>query len=143
MRTRHTLGVCLLTGLATLGIASAADAPKITLTNVDRIVTADFLGDKPVKFAPAAQVANVGIQAGQVKKIRLHTHEMEDHIVYVVRGRATARLGDELREVGPGDLISIPKRVPHSFEQKGAEQFVILVNATPGWDPLKDTRFLE
>ena len=143
MRTAHTLGVCLLTALVTLGIAGAAEAPKITVANVDTIVTPDFLGDKAVKFAPAAQISNVGIQAGQVKKIRLHPHEMEDHVIYVVRGRATARLGDEMREVGPGDLVTIPKRVPHSFEQKGADPFVILVNATPGWDPLKDTRFLD
>jgi quercetin dioxygenase-like cupin family protein len=89
------------------------------------------------------QIANTGILTGQVKKIKLHTHEFEDHIVYVVRGRAKARLGDEQREVGPGDLIAIPKRVPHSFDQIGNEAFVVLVNATPGWDPLKDTRFLE
>jgi mannose-6-phosphate isomerase-like protein (cupin superfamily) len=138
MRATLILAVCLLTSSAT-----AADVPTITVTNVDKIVTADFLGDKPVKFAPAAQIANLGVLAGQVKKIRLHTHEMEDHIVYVVRGRATARLGDERREVGPGDLIAIPKRVPHSFDQIGSEAFVILVNATPGWDPLQDTRFLE
>lgn len=133
-----TLAVCLLAGVAT-----AAEAPKITVTNVDKIVTPDFLADKPVKFAPAAQIANLGVLAGQVKKIKLHTHEMEDHIVYVVRGKAQARLGDEQREVGPGDLIAIPKRVPHSFDQVGNEPFVMLVNATPGWDPLKDTRFLE
>jgi mannose-6-phosphate isomerase-like protein (cupin superfamily) len=139
MRRHLILAVCLLTGAG----AAAADAPKITVTNVDRIVTADFLGDKPVKFAPAAQIANLGVLAGQVKKIKLHTHEMEDHIVYVVRGKAKARLGDEQREVGPGDLIAIPKRVPHSFDQIGGEPFVILVNATPGWDPLKDTKFLE
>lgn len=60
-----------------------------------------------------------------------------------MKGRATARLGDERREVAPGDLIAIPKRIPHSFDQKGDEAFVILVNSTPGWDPLKDTRFLE
>jgi quercetin dioxygenase-like cupin family protein len=138
MRATLILAVCLLTSAAT-----AADVPTITVTNVDKIVTADFLGDKPVKFAPAAQIANLGVLAGQVKKIRLHTHELEDHIVYVVRGRAKARLGDERREVGPGDLIAIPKRVPHSFDQIGSEAFVILVNATPGWDPLQDTRFLE
>jgi mannose-6-phosphate isomerase-like protein (cupin superfamily) len=138
MRATLILAVCLLTSPAT-----AADLPAITVTNVDKIVTADFLGDKPVKFAPAAQIANLGVLAGQVKKIRLHTHEMEDHIVYVVRGRAKARLGDERREVGPGNLIAIPKRVPHSFDQIGSEAFVILVNATPGWDPLQDTRFLE
>ena len=138
MRKSLMLMVCLLAGPA-----AAADAPKITVTSVDKVVTPDFLGDKPVKFAPAAQIANLGVLAGQVKKIKLHTHEMEDHIVYVVRGKAKARLGDEQREVGPGDLIAIPKRVPHSFDQVGSEAFVILVNATPGWDPLKDTRFLE
>jgi mannose-6-phosphate isomerase-like protein (cupin superfamily) len=138
MRKSLMLMVCLLAGPA-----AAADAPKITVTSVDKVVTPDFLGDKPVKFAPAAQIANLGVLAGQVKKIKLHTHEMEDHIVYVVRGKAKARLGDEQREVGPGDLIAIPKRVPHSFDQAGSEAFVILVNATPGWDPLTDTRFLE
>ena len=135
--------ICGALAVAVTATAGAAEAPKITVTNVDTIVTRDFLGDKPVKFAPAVQVSNVGILAGQVKKIRLHTHELEDHVVYVVRGRAAARLGDEQREVGPGDLIAIPKRVPHAFEQKGTEQFVILVNSTPGWDPLKDTRYFE
>lgn len=143
MRLARTGVVCLLTGVLAVVAARAAEAPKITVTNVDKIVTPDFLADKPVKFAPAAQISNVGILAGQVRKIRLHTHELEDHVVYVVRGTAMARLGDESRDVGPGDLISIPKRVQHSFEQKGAEPFVILVNATPGWDPLKDTRYLE
>ena len=138
---RSWLVIAVVLGLSVAVVS--AQAPKITITNVDTIVTPTFLGEAPVKFAPAAQISNVGILAGQVKKIRLHTHELEDHVVYVVRGTATARLGDEAREVKPGDLISIPKRVPHSFEQKGAEPFVILVNATPGWDPLKDTRYLE
>ena len=138
---RSWLVVAVVLGLS-VAVASA-QAPKITVTNVDTIVTPTFLGEAPVKFAPAAQISTVGILAGQVRKIRLHTHELEDHVVYVVRGTATARLADETREVKPGDLISIPKRVPHSFEQKGAEPFVILVNATPGWDLLKDTRYLE
>ena len=141
MRRALPLILCLLAGI--VAAATAADAPKITVTSVDKIVTADFLGDKSVKFAPAAQIANLGILAGQVKKIKLHSHELEDHIVYVVRGKAKARLGDEQREVGPGDLIAIPKRVPHSFDQVGSEAFVVLVSSTPGWDPLKDTKFLE
>ena len=133
----------LVVGVLIVGSATAADAPRIAVINVEKIVTPEFLGNQPVKFAPAATISNVGILAGQVKKIRLHTHETEDHVVYVVRGQATARLGDETRAVGPGDLITIPKRVPHSFEQKGSEPFVILVNATPGWDPLKDTHYMD
>src|SRR5919201_6098256 len=99
MKTGLMLKSFTMVALAIVGSATAADAPKITVTNVDKVVTPDFLGDKPVKFAPAAQISNVGILAGQVKKIRLHTHELEDHVVYVVRGRATARLGDETRDV--------------------------------------------
>jgi hypothetical protein len=64
-----------------VGGVLAADAPGITVTNVDKIVRPGFLGDARVKFAPAAQISNVGILAGQVKKIRLHTHEFEDHVV--------------------------------------------------------------
>jgi len=140
--TLHWTLITLALSLAA-AVAGAADAPMITVTNVDRLVAQDFLGDKPVRFVPAAQISNVGILAGQVKKIRLHTHELEDHVVYVVKGKAMARLGDETREVVPGDIIRIPKRIPHRFEQKGSEPFVILVNSTPGWDPLKDTRYLE
>jgi len=141
MRKIPTLVVCLFA--VALAGAAAGSGPGITLTNVDRIVGPDFVGDKTVRFAPAARISNLGMLVGHVKKIRLHTHEQEDHILYVVRGRAAARLGDERREVGPGDIIAIPRRVPHSFDQIGAEPFIVLVNATPGWDPLKDTTFLE
>jgi mannose-6-phosphate isomerase-like protein (cupin superfamily) len=143
MKAGLTLKGVVVGALIVVASATGAEAPRISVTNVDKIVGPDFLGDKPVRFAPAAQISHLGVLAGQVKKIRLHTHETEDHVVYVVRGRALARLGDETREMGPGDLISIPKRVPHSFEQKGSEAFVILVNATPGWDPLNDTKYLE
>ena len=142
MKTRWMLGVTVLVVAGLIGIG-AAEAPKITVSNVDNVLASDPLGDKPVKFSPGAKIANVGILVGQIKKIRLHTHAQEDHVVYVIRGRAVAKLGDETREVGPGDLIAIPKLAPHSFEQKGSEPFVILVNSTPGWDPLRDTTFLD
>lgn len=142
MKARGWLGVVVL-AVATAVAVGAAEAPKITVTNVDQIVTGDFLGDKPVKFAPGAKISNVGILVGQIKQIRLHYHNLEDHVVYGAWGKATARLGDETREVGPGDLIAIPKLIPHRFDQKGDEPFVILVNSTPGWDPLKDTIFLD
>ena len=60
------VGSTLLVALAVT--ASEAQAPKITVTNVRQIVGPDCLGDKAVKFAPAAEVSNVGILAGQVKR---------------------------------------------------------------------------
>ena len=60
-----TLKSLLVGSLVVVGSVSAADAPKITVTNIDKIVSPEFLGDKPVKFAPAAQTSNVGTLAGQ------------------------------------------------------------------------------
>ena len=53
--TPHRTMIVLALALAAT-VASAADAPKITVTNVDQLVTLDFLGDKPVRFVPAAQI---------------------------------------------------------------------------------------
>lgn len=138
---KRAMALAAAAALAASAWAGAAETGKITVTNTDTLLAANPLGDKPVKFTPAAQISNVGILVGEIKKIRLHHHDQEDHVVYVVRGKAKAQLGQETREVGPGDIIAIPKKVPHSFEQTGSEPFVILVNATPGWDPLKDTTF--
>jgi hypothetical protein len=68
----------------------------------------DLVGDAPVKFASAAQIGTVGLLAGQVKKIRLHTHELEDHVVDVVRGRP--RPGSVTRRARSGPATSSPSR---------------------------------
>lgn len=78
-----------------------------------------------------------------MSKIRLHHHEQEDHILYVARGRALARLGEVEREVKPGDILTIPRRVPHGFTKIGEENLVVVVVATVGWKPLEDTKFYE
>ncbi|MEZ5332742.1 MAG: cupin domain-containing protein [Thermoanaerobaculia bacterium] len=44
-----------------------------------------------------------------------HTNEVE-HEQYVLAGRARIVIGDEAHEVGSGDVLYIPARVPHSYE---------------------------
>ncbi len=46
-------------------------------------------------------------------------------------------------EVKPGDILNIPRRVPHSFTKIGDENLVMVVVATVGWKPLEDTKFYE
>jgi quercetin dioxygenase-like cupin family protein len=50
------------------------------------------------------------IQAGA--QVPLHTHPHEQ-IGHVVSGRMTFRIGDEERELGPGDGYSVPGGVLH------------------------------
>jgi quercetin dioxygenase-like cupin family protein len=54
-----------------------------------------------------------------------HSHPHEQ-VGMVYSGRAILRIGDEEREVGPGDFYCIPAGVPHSDTTLGDEPFVML-----------------
>lgn len=54
-----------------------------------------------------------------------HTNRVE-HEQYVLRGRGRIELGDDVHEVGPGDVVFIPAGVPHSYESIGEEPFEFL-----------------
>jgi len=54
-----------------------------------------------------------------------HSHPHEQ-IGMVHSGRAILRIGDQEREVGPGDFYCIPADVPHSDTTLGDEPFVML-----------------
>jgi quercetin dioxygenase-like cupin family protein len=60
---------------------------------------------------------------GHTVPIHSHPHEQ---IGMVYSGRAILCIGDEEREVGPGDFYCIPGGVPHSDTTLGDEPFVML-----------------
>ena len=65
--------------------------------------------------------------AGQEDPQQPHT---EDEVYHVVRGRATIRVADEDRPVGPGSVVFVAAGVPHRFHTI-EEQLEILVIFTP------------
>ncbi len=54
-----------------------------------------------------------------------HSHPHEQ-IGMVYSGQARLRIGDEEREVGPGDFYCVPAGVPHSDTALSDEPFVML-----------------
>ena len=68
------------------------------------------------------------LTAGSVDPQRPHT---EDEIYYVVRGRATIRVADEDRPVGPGSVIYVAAGVPHRFHtiEEDLETLVVFAPA--------------
>jgi mannose-6-phosphate isomerase-like protein (cupin superfamily) len=46
----------------------------------------------------------------------LHYHVHQDDTWYVLEGILTVQVGDDVFDIGPGDFLSIPPRVPHSFD---------------------------
>lgn len=54
-----------------------------------------------------------------------HTNAVE-HEQYVLGGRATIGIGDEVREVAEGDVVYIPAGLPHWYRTEGDEPFEFL-----------------
>lgn len=61
----------------------------------------------------------------------IHTHEHEDEYSYVLSGRLTAQVGDDIVEAGPGDTLLKPRGIPHAFWNAGDEPVVFLELISP------------
>jgi mannose-6-phosphate isomerase-like protein (cupin superfamily) len=62
---------------------------------------------------------------------RPHAHAAE-HGFYIMSGRGTVTLGDEVHAVGPGTAIFVPAHVPHTMACTGDEPLHYVVIYAPG-----------
>jgi mannose-6-phosphate isomerase-like protein (cupin superfamily) len=60
-----------------------------------------------------------------------HTHANEDEYSYVLSGRMGAMVGDDVVEVGPGELVAKPRGIPHAFWNAGDEEVRLLELISP------------
>jgi mannose-6-phosphate isomerase-like protein (cupin superfamily) len=70
-----------------------------------------------------------------------HHHAVTEEIYYILTGTAAMTLGQETRNVGPGDAIAIPPGVRHTICNTGSGELVFLCTCAPGYEH-SDT-FLE
>jgi quercetin dioxygenase-like cupin family protein len=61
-----------------------------------------------------------------------HSHESWEETIYGVRGTLTWTVDGAATEVGPGEVLCIPRGVVHHFENLGAEAATQLAVVTPG-----------
>lgn len=58
------------------------------------------------------------------QQVRRHSHDVEE-VIFVVRGRMTASLGDESHELAAGDALVAPAGVVHGFANPGPDDLEI------------------
>jgi mannose-6-phosphate isomerase-like protein (cupin superfamily) len=68
----------------------------------------------------------------------LHSHAESEQVYVIVRGRGTMIVGDESREVGPGDTILIPPGARHAIRNHTDAELVFASAASPPWEPPGD-----
>jgi mannose-6-phosphate isomerase-like protein (cupin superfamily) len=79
---------------------------------------------------PAMSLGIYTLRAGEKDT---QTPHLEDEIYYVLGGRATIRVGEEKRKVGPGAVVFVAAKAKHRFEDV-AEDLTLLVVFAPAED---------
>ncbi len=110
----------------------AALAPQIihvgAMSNEDIGPLIPNMGTLRTKGLVATPNGTIAVQTGNVPK---HLHNSADEIQYVIAGKGTFLLGNEQREVGPGDLIIVPRDVAHGSMATSADFKALAMKLPP------------
>lgn len=124
--------------LAAAGCSSgphpADDVPSVKGSyDLDAVVRANAIGNLPARAVEAHRGPRCSIHVVQVADaIPAHVHEESDETVIIWRGAGVMIVGDEAMDVGAGQVVHIPKGVPHSFRLTSTEPAVGVSVMTPG-----------
>lgn len=72
-----------------------------------------------------------------------HFHTLSDELFYVADGELQVLAGDEIRTVGAGGSIVVPKRMPHAFGAAPGTGARILIALMPGVQRFEYFRLLD
>ena len=79
--------------------------------------------------------ANVAVVSGSENS--LHTQAEHDELLVIVEGDVAFRVGNEVEQVKPGDLVFIPRATIHGPELEEGQSFAALSVFAPHFDTSK------
>ena len=86
---------------------------------VDGVVSGTATGMFELTIGPGARVPPA------------HSHSGNEEIVYVLEGKLRYSVGEETRDLGPGDRMHTPRGVVHAFSNPHGETARALIMLTP------------
>ena len=91
------------------------------------------------KTSGAKQLTATCVEIHPGGRQRVHSHDPEQ-VYFILEGRGRMTVGRETEEVGAGDCVFIPSRVPHGLENTGSESLKYFSAAAPSFalDDLDD-----
>ncbi len=63
-----------------------------------------------------------------------HFHKITEEIYYILSGQARMQIGEEARDVQPGDAIAIPPGEMHTITNTGEDTLVFLCCCAPPYE---------
>jgi quercetin dioxygenase-like cupin family protein len=67
-----------------------------------------------------------------------HIHQFEDELIFLKKGEAAIYIGDDMVEAKAGDIVFMPRGIPHHFKILSEKAMITLVITPGGFD-----RFFE
>ena len=61
-----------------------------------------------------------------------HSHDGYEETVYGLRGTVTWTLDGQSTDIGPGEVLCIPRGIVHRFDNNGDDDATVLAVVTPG-----------
>jgi mannose-6-phosphate isomerase-like protein (cupin superfamily) len=121
-----------------------------------RFITAPSSGGVPFNTKDGSEIRellahrNSGIRKQSLAEARLrpggkttpHYHPLTEEIYYILEGTGRMHIGDETRDVGPGDAIAIPPGAVHTIVNTGAGTLKFLCCCAPAYEDA-DTALVE
>lgn len=98
---------------------------------LDRADTGGSVTLFDVTFPAGTGSFGTPVAAGEAPPLA-HSHLRFDEVMHVVEGEVDVLVGESTRSAGAGDVIYVPRGVPHGFANRGAGAARILFTAVPG-----------
>ena len=128
-----------------LGRATAVEGgPKPQVFSLSSVLARNSPAKgEAIKIVPVVQGQDASVTVVRAMgELPPHYHESREEVVYVIRGGGTMLLGNEKRPIKAGDILHIPRRVPHGFVNGAKRETVVLSVMAPPFDG-KDRIFLN
>jgi mannose-6-phosphate isomerase-like protein (cupin superfamily) len=115
------------------------------ITRVEAFVTKDGSEIRELLAPRNSCIANQSLAEARLPpgaSTTRHYHPRAEEIFYLLEGTGRMRIGEEQRDVGPGDAIAIPPGVIHTITNTGAGTLRFLCCCAPGYED-SDTVLVE
>lgn len=147
--TRTALGVLVLgaalSACASSGAGGSAPTPAVfdalwpggrTTVELAQLATRAPLAEG--EDFRAVEVSRDAATSHHVVSIRTkevpHRHDKHDLLVVMLKGYGTMQLGDDVRAIGEGSILYIPRGTPHTFANHGDSPAVAYAVYLPAFD---------
>jgi mannose-6-phosphate isomerase-like protein (cupin superfamily) len=119
-------------------VSNARDAKPFVAADLSEI---RLLVDRINAGIASVSLAHATVAAGA--ETVWHQLERTDEIYFILSGRGLVSVGDESREVGPGDTIWIPAGIKQKIQNLSADPLAFLCACGPAYAPECDQRVAQ